>query len=200
MNTRRGRQAFSLLELLAVVTILGIIALAIVLLIARSKTVDAIMMRLIGRALSRWTDLDARDYMGLLHLGQGYAVNEVMCREGDWITGRPLQELELRNEGVAVLAIVCPNGTYIGTPERETAPWADDTLILYGPSERLSELDDRAAGAEGDRAHADAVSAQRARFTEQEQEEKAARRVNGASPDGAGRPLERLPDRAPAGE
>ncbi|MGI9557416.1 MAG: potassium transporter TrkA [Solirubrobacterales bacterium] len=170
-----------------------IVALAVVLVIARSKRVDALMMALIGRALNRWTDIEARDYSGLLHLGQGYAVNELMLREGDWITDRPLRDLDLRNEGIAVLAIVCPNGTYIGTPERETAPRAKDMLIVYGPTERLQELDRRMAGPKGDRAHEDAVSAQRGRFTEQEAEEKAARRHT--EPTG---PVERTPDGAPA--
>jgi len=174
------------------VTRLGvlIVALFIVLLLARSKRVDALMMRVIGRALARWTDLDTRDYSGLLHLGQGYAVNELTLREGDWITGQPLRDLQLRNEGVAVLAIVCPNGTYIGTPERETAPLAGDTLILYGPTERLQELDNRSAGPDGDRAHEDAVALQHGRFTEQEEAEKAARRTGAAS----GEPVERMPD------
>lgn len=162
-----------------------IAALAVVLILARSGWVEAMMMRAINWALSRWTDLDARDYMGLLHLGQGYAVDELTLREGDWVAGRPLHELELRSEGVAVLAIVCPTGTYIGTPERDTAPRPHDTLILYGPSERLAELDRRRSGPDGDRAHTDAMAAQRSRFTEQEQTERAARRASGASPDDA---------------
>ena len=173
-----------------------IIALAVILLLARNRRVDAMMMRVIGRALTRWTDIDARDYMGLLHLGQGYAVNELKLREGDWITGRPLRGLELRNEGVAVLAIVCPNGTYIGTPERDSAPQPEDTLILYGPTERLAELDRRQSGAEGDQAHVDAVTAQKGRFTEQEQEEKAARRSGG--PSLPGEPVGWPPDSAAA--
>lgn len=158
-----------------------IVILAFVLFLARNKRVDALMMPLIGRALNHWTDLDARDYAGLLHLAQGYKVNELTLREGDWITERPLRELELRDEGVAILAIVCPGGTYIGTPERDTAPRPEDTLILYGPSERLQELDQRTAGPAGDKAHADAVTAQRGRYTEQEIKEKAARRFVHAS-------------------
>jgi hypothetical protein len=177
-----------------------VVILAIVLILARNKRVDAMMMVLIGRALARWTDMEMRDYMGLLHLGQGYAVNELTLREGDWIAGQPLRGLELRNEGVAVLAIVCPNGTYIGTPERDTAPQPDDTLILYGPAERLAELDNRQVGAEGDRAHADAVLSQRGRFTDQEQEEKAARRsADVPSADGA-HPARVHPDRAPVSD
>ena len=58
-----------------------IVALAVVLVIARSRRVDAMMMHVIGRALDRWTDIDARDYMDLLHLGQGYSVNELEQEE-----------------------------------------------------------------------------------------------------------------------
>jgi hypothetical protein len=36
-----------------------IVALAVVLVIARSRRVDAMMIRVIGRALDRWTDIDA---------------------------------------------------------------------------------------------------------------------------------------------
>lgn len=139
-------------------------ALLVLLLLARSDRVDRVLMKVIGRALRRWTDLDARDYVGLLHLGGGYGVNELAVQEGDWVEGRTLRDLDLRSEGVAVLGIVRAGGAYLGTPVRDTTASAGDTLVLYGPSQVLSELDRRLVGAGGDRAHAEAVARHRERF------------------------------------
>jgi hypothetical protein len=154
-----------------------VVALAVFLLLARSDRIDRILMALISRALGRWTELDARDFAALLHLGGGYGVNELSVRDGDWVVAASLSELDLRSEGVAVLGIVCANGAYLGTPVPEMTPQTGDTLILYGPAGVLAELDDRPRGEVGDRAHANAVDEHRERFAAQEELERAARGV-----------------------
>jgi hypothetical protein len=63
------------------------------------------MSRAVAWALRRWTRLDTRDYVSLLHLGRAYAVVELDVREGDWLAGRTLAELDLRSEGALVLGI-----------------------------------------------------------------------------------------------
>lgn len=137
-------------------------------LLARSAWVDRRLSGLIARALERWTDLDARDYAALLHLSGPYTVMEMAVGAGDWLAGRTLGELALRDEGIIVLGISRPNGTYLGAPRFDTDIRANDTLVLYGRSPRLCELDRRPAGETGDERHAAAVEEHRALLAEEE--------------------------------
>src|SRR5919197_3255988 len=97
-----------------VVLAAGVIALGA---LAASHPVDRLLTRLIRRALARWTDLDARDYSGLLELGGGYAVAELVVEPQDWLAGRTLAELTLRDEGVVVLGVRREHGPYLGAPD-----------------------------------------------------------------------------------
>ena len=151
-NAQR-EQAFERLGLLIVV-------LGILVLISRSRFADRWLNRLIGIGLARWTDLTEKGLARLLHLGGVYGISEVAVDDHDWIAGRTLEDLDLRSEGVAVLALVCSNGTYIGAPVFDMKTRAGDTLILYGPSHRLEDLDRRRIGAEGERARVSAVAEQ----------------------------------------
>ncbi len=125
--------------------------------ISRSRAVDRRLTRLIGRLLRRFTDIQARDHADLLELAGDYSVTELAIRDGDWVSGRSLADLALRDEGIAVLGLT-RNGAYSGTPNGSTRFEAGDTLVLYGRGSDLAELDHRPAGAEGDRRHALAVA------------------------------------------
>jgi hypothetical protein len=146
----------------------GVIGLGLV---AASAPVDRLLTRVIRRALQRWTDLDVRDFSGLLELEGGYTVAELVVEPHDWIAGRTLGELTLRDEGVVVLGIRRPRGPYVGTPDGHATVHAGDVLTLYGREERVVELDRRAHDAEGDRAHANAVAEQRRLDEEEESSE-----------------------------
>jgi uncharacterized protein with PhoU and TrkA domain len=122
--------------------------------------VDRALSRVIGAALRRWTDIDVRDYESLLELSGEYGVMELEVDERDWVAGRSLSELALRDEGIVVLGIHRGGSPYIGAPDGETLVLPGDTLVLYARSHRLCELDERVGGAAGDRAHAEAVAEQ----------------------------------------
>jgi TrkA-C domain len=154
VNADRG-QAFLRLAVLA-----G--GLAVILVISRSPTVDRWLSRVIARGLTRWTQFDARDYDRLLHLADDFAVGELAIRPEDWLAGRTLAELNLRDEGVAVLGIQHPDGSYVGSPISTTRIDPYDTLVAYGRAARLSELDQRPKGSRGDDAHRRAVAEQHA--------------------------------------
>ncbi|RLE31535.1 potassium transporter TrkA [Candidatus Acetothermia bacterium] len=128
--------------------------------LARSKLVDRYMGRVIGWALRRWTQLEVRDYADLLDLHGDYRVVEHVVEPGDWLAGRTLADLKLREEGVLVLGIRRADGTYIGAPRGWTEVRPGDTLIVYGRAGLLEELCRRRAGPEGDRAHEKAVKEQ----------------------------------------
>ena len=130
----------------AVLLIGGLLA---VYLLSKSERVDRRLSNLISRSLSRYTDLDVRDYQALLHVAGEYTVKELSAREGGWLAGRTLGELRLRNEGLTVLGIVRSDGSYVGVPGKDTAIEARDTVILYGRATVIAELGQRPTGAKG---------------------------------------------------
>lgn len=128
-------------------------ALLILWLAARSPKLNRGLTVVIGRALNRWTDIDARDYAALLHLSENYAVMELGIESGEWLAGRTLRELDLRSEGVLILGVTRTDGSYIAVPDFDTRIEGGDTVIAYGPGDRLCELDRRPSGPDGDRRH-----------------------------------------------
>ena len=133
----------------------GIIGIWIVF---KSDWVDRQITRLTVQALGRWTDIDVRDYAALLHLGDNYIVTELSVDLGDWLADRDLGTLGLRAEGVIVLGVDRPGGTYLGAPVASTVIRPGDVLIIYSRRGSIAELDQRTQGAAGDAAHAAAVS------------------------------------------
>ena len=122
-----------------------------------SAWVDRQLSHAVEWALRRWTNLDVRDYVSLLHLGREYGVVEFEVPADSWLAGRRLEELDLRAEGALVLGIERPDGAYVGVPRGPTYIRHNDTVIVYGRSTLLEELDGRVAGSAGDVAHAAAV-------------------------------------------
>jgi len=138
-----------------------VVGLAALWLIARSRWVDRQVTRIINKALKRWTHLELRDYASVLHLSKGYIVSEFAVRDEDWLAGRRLQDLSLSDEGVLVLGIEKPDGTYLGAPRGPTHVQPGDVLFLYGRKDSLSELDRRRSGASGNWEHHRAIDRQR---------------------------------------
>lgn len=148
-----GRAWWRVLEL-----VLGVLALVF---LSRSRRIDRWLTSVISRLLRRYTTLPTRDLAALLDLAGDYAVDELSVRDGDWLVGRSLGALGLRDEGVVVLGLTRPDGRYLAAPTGETQLVPGDSLIVYGRSQLLCELDDRPAGSVGDRAHERAVREQR---------------------------------------
>ena len=144
--------------------------------IAYSDWVDRRLSHIISRALKRFTDLDVKDYAGLLHLAGDYRVAEVQVRSEDWLANRKLEEIRLRDEGIALLGVTRQDGTYIGIPGGSTKILPHDTLILYGRQDALENLDRRRKDREGDREHHQAV-------VEKEKEKEREKRIDPADQD-----------------
>lgn len=128
---------------------------------AQSQWLDRRMSRLIGALLKRWTDIDARDYASLFHLGGEYQVIELRVEEGDWLADRTLAQLRLPDEGVVVLGVEYPDGSYMGVPGGEVRLHRGDILLLYGRKDSFDALDRRERGIRGALEHQNAVVAQR---------------------------------------
>lgn len=129
---------------------LGLLALWM---FASSKWVDRQLFSITKWALKRFTKLEVKDYVGLLHISRGYTINEIDVAPGDWVAGKSLVELRLGDEGVQVLGIRRSDGSFVGAPTGRTYFRNGDRVILYGLSDVLADLDSRKAGPEGDEAH-----------------------------------------------
>ena len=134
--------------------------------LAYSKWVDRKLSAVIDKALKRFTRLDIVDYASLLHVGGDYRLAEIKIEADDWLSGQSLQESSLSDEGILILGIKKPNGSYIGTPTGNMKISPDDILIAYGRIGLIQELDQRKKGEEGDRMHQAAVETQNQTTTE----------------------------------
>lgn len=139
--------------------------------LASSKWIDRYLSRVIHWALRKWTRLDVRDYNRLLHLSGDYTVTELKVQSDDWLANRRLNNLDLRQEGIAVLGIHRENGRYVGAPKGDTCIFPHDTLVLYGKLSLINELDQRGADIAGERAHHQAVSEQEKTLAKQDRDE-----------------------------
>lgn len=137
---------------------LGLLAggLLVLTLLSRSRALG----RAIDAVLNRWTDLDVRDYADLLRLHGDFAVAELRVEADDWLAGRALGEVHLRDEGIVVLGLTRAAGDWIGAPDGDTVPRAGDVLVIYAREGRVEEIDQRRRDASGDAAHAAAVAEQ----------------------------------------
>lgn len=134
-------------------------ALLLLWVLSRTGPVERVLTRAIG-ALLRARGYAARDWGTLLDLNGDYGIAELKVKDGDWVTGRRLRELRLRDEGVMVIGIHRAGRRYLGAPGPDTVVQAGDALVLYGRGERIRELDNRRRGAAGDEAHRLACSDQ----------------------------------------
>lgn len=148
-------------------------------LISRSSWIDNRLNRAVTWALKRFTELDVRDYVSLLDLRGEYTIRELHLSQGDWMVGKRLAECNLSDEGVLVLGIYRSNGDYVGAPRESTEIYADDTLLLYGRGETLTDLHHRQEGASGDASHRRSVDRQREKESAQEEREKKLKRERG---------------------
>lgn len=137
--------------------VVGLVALV---LLSRSAVVDRWLTRVAARMVRRHSDVATRDLGGLLQLQGTYSDQELAVRPGEWLAGRSLATLALRDEGIAVLGITRSSGEYVGAPAGATVVRPGDLLVVYGRDECLRELDRRPSGTAGEVAHDEAVARQ----------------------------------------
>jgi len=145
--------------------------IGLLLALAKNRWIDRIISRVVNWALKRWTDIDLRDYAGLLRLHGNYGVMELRVEPEDWLANKLLSEAGLRSEGALVLGIQRADKTYVGAPRGSTHIRPHDILILYGRLPALAELDSRRAGMAGERAHREAVAMQQKLIEEQNKQD-----------------------------
>lgn len=138
---------------------MGILSGGLILLwlLSSNRTIERQMNKVIAWSLKRFTDLDARDYVSLLQLADGYAVTEFVVDQKHWIANKTLAILRLSDEGILVLGIHVSDDGFHGIPKAGDLIAPGDTLILYGSIEKIRQLDKRKRGDAGDRDHAQSV-------------------------------------------
>ncbi len=132
-------------------------------LFSTSKTADKWLGHLIEALLTRFTDLDARDYIGLLRLNNDWMVGEVEVEQDTWLCNVPLHDLELPEEGVAVLGIEREDNRWVGAPKGTASLHAGDVVVLYGTQSAMDRIAGRKRDPDGE---IDRLTAQ-VDFTEQ---------------------------------
>ena len=119
----------------------------LLLLIASSRHIERLMWQANEWALRRWGGIQVHDYIRLLRVAQNYVISELHVHADDWLAGHSLEQLRLASEGVLVLGIEKPDGSYLGAPRGHTRLENGDCLILYGEQQSLVDLDHRRAPA-----------------------------------------------------
>jgi hypothetical protein len=158
-----------------------VLGLGILWFVATSQWIDRRITPLISWILKRWSDIDVRDYARILHLSGDYGVIELQVEEQDWLARRSLSELDLPDEGVLVLGVQRESGDYIGAPKGPVRIKAGDTVILYGRSPVLAELDQRRSDWSGDVAHQRSVAEQAQVLQEQAERDEESRKPENES-------------------
>ena len=108
--------------------------------VARSKWIDRRLSSVISWALSRWTDLDTRDYVNLLHLADGYGVTEVTVQRGGLLDSISVVDAGLQQMRLQVLGVQRVDGSYEGAPSADSILKPGDLLFLYGRNREVSEF------------------------------------------------------------
>ncbi len=163
-----------------------IAGLALLWYLAQSKWVDHYLSRVIEFALRRYTRLDVRDYVNLMHLSGEYRIIELHVEKDDWLANKTLAQTRLRDEGVVVLAIRRYDGTYIGAPKGDKQILPGDVIVLYGRTSSLQQVDQRQCTTVGDQQHKQAMAAQK-QVLEKEKQIDPAERAQSAAETGASR-------------
>ena len=140
--------------------VLIVIGIAALWTAAQSQWLDKRISKYVSYLLKRYTDIDVRDYSGILHLGGDYQIAELLADPDGWLVNRKLAELRLRDEGIVVLGVQTPGGKYFGAPTGDTEIKPGFVLWLYGRADTLADLDERRSDAAGHMAHSAAVAEQ----------------------------------------
>lgn len=121
-------------------------------LFAASRWIDRVMCGVITWALSRFTDLETRDFATLLHLHGDFRIAEVLVEPADWMAGKSLQEIRAGHPGILVLGIIRPGEPYEGAPGGGFRAQPGQTLVIYGLPDSVEALDCH-CGPEGHKGH-----------------------------------------------
>ncbi len=108
--------------------------------LAVSKSVEKGMTRLIAFYLRRYTNIETRDYVSLLHLGDGYGVQRVELDGTNPLVGLTIDQIRQAYPHMIILGVLQDDGTYLGAPSLSYATQTEDRLVVYGSRDGIESL------------------------------------------------------------
>ena len=108
-----------------------------------SKWIDKALSKIINRMLKHYTDLVIQDYAAILHLKDDFRISEKIITEKDWMAGKTLKQLNLRQEGLIVLGIDRDGIDYLGSPNGNAMIMIHDVITVYGKAEVIKSIFER---------------------------------------------------------
>jgi len=146
-------------------------SLAILAVAIRTKLLDRLYIPIVTRYLMRSSKLQILDYEELLRMDKGFSVAQLTVEPDTWLTGGPLRDLALNEEGILVLNVRRRSGSVLAAPRPNTRLEPGDKILCYGLEGELGDLARRLAGPEGERAHDLGASRNLSRLTQEGVEE-----------------------------
>ncbi len=131
--------------------------LGFLLFLALSKTMEKYLRKIIQKYFKKHTSFYVKNYENLLCLNGEFILAEIPVEKNDWLENKSLEAAKLDEEGVLVLGIRKTSGEYIGIPQGDTVFQLDDSIILYGHSEQIDEINKRSAGHKGEVSHIEGI-------------------------------------------
>ena len=123
-------------------SVIGIVLLTILVLyvLASTSYIRRPMDALMRYSLERAGVARALDYELLLNVEHGYCVSDFKIGVKHPFEGKALYESRPNDQGIVVLGITKPNGTFLGTPGKDVVLEAGDTLMVYGSEEAVDKM------------------------------------------------------------
>ena len=137
----------------------------------KTKVLDRLFIPVVTRYLMRSSKLRILDYEELLRMDKGFSVAQLTVEPDTWLTGGPLKELALNEEGILVLNVRRRSGSVLAAPRPKIQLEAGDKILCYGLEGELGDLAKRPAGPEGERAHDVGARRNLSRLTQERVEE-----------------------------
>lgn len=120
-----------------------VVGVALLIYLSRNEWVEEQLERLIDWLLEKYTNLKIVDIHTLLNLHKGYTVSQFAIEENMWLSGKYLEDLRLKDEGILVLCIESDDGEIICTPEGDEQLSAGDELTVFAQEDSVNELKSR---------------------------------------------------------
>jgi len=137
----------------------------------RTKVLDRLFIPVVTRFLLRSSTLRILDYEELLRMDKGFSVAQLTVERDTWLTGGPLKQLALNEEGILVLNVRRRSGSVLAAPRPVIHLEPGDKILCYGLEGELGDLAKRPAGPEGERAHELGARQNLSRLTQERVEE-----------------------------
>ena len=126
----------------ALFSIIGIVLLSILVLYVLASTgfIRRPMDALMKYSLEKAGVVRALDYELLLNVEHGYCVSDFKIGKDHPFEGKALCESRPNDQGVVILGISKPDGSFVGTPNKDEVLKSGDTLMVYGREDAVDKM------------------------------------------------------------